>query len=103
MDTEHERQGGARMRRDDVLVDPNRFLGVHVHDLHEPAGIVGPDRDHHQIEWPASPSDLPELGMIGRVAREVEPETGRLERKPTPERPVAVAEAAGAEVPGWST
>src|SRR5688500_16481440 len=99
MDPEHERQGGARMRRDDVLVDPDRFLGVHVHDLHEPAGIIGPDGDHHQIEWPASLPDFPELGMIGRVAREVEPEAGRLESKPAPERPVAVAEAAGAEVP----
>jgi hypothetical protein len=85
------------------MVDADRFLGVHVHDLHEPAGTVGADGNHHQIEWPASPPDFPELGMIGRVAREVEPEACRLESKPAPERPVAVAEAAGAEVPRRST
>src|ERR671920_1090175 len=90
----------VRMCSDEILVDLHRLLRVDVHDVHEPARIVRPDRDHHEVEWPASSADVTELRVIRRIARKPCANARELERKPTPERFVPVAESASAEMAG---
>src|SRR4051812_27398830 len=88
------------MGTDPVLVDLHCLIPVHVHDLHEPAGIVRPDRNHHEVERAAARADLPELWMVGRVTSVEDTFSVHLERKAAPERTVSVAQPAATEMSG---
>src|SRR5690349_24758449 len=79
MNGEHQGRPSVWMRRNHILVDPHRFLGIHVHELHEPAWLVGADRDHHEVEGPAPRADLAELRVICRVTSEEHARAGRLQ------------------------
>ena len=100
MDPEHERQRLLRVRRNQVLVDPHRLLRVHVDPLHEPARIVRPNRNHHEIEWAVSSADVIELRMVGRIGSEEDAFPPHLEREPAPQCLIAIAEPSGTEVSG---
>jgi hypothetical protein len=67
--------------------------------LHEPARIIGADRDHHEIEGAGAGADLAELRVIRRVAGEPGAPAVRGQGEPAPERPIAVAQPPIAEVP----
>src|SRR5258705_4062046 len=88
---EHQRRWCARVRSEEILVDLRRLLGIDMDAPHEPARIVGTDRDHHEIERPASRADLAERGMVRCVAGEVGTGAGALERVAAPPRLVLVA------------
>ena len=81
----------------------HRFLRIHVHVAHEPARLVRADRQHHQIEGSEAPADLVERGMQRGIPREVHAHTVGLDRPAAPERAVAIAEAARAEMLGGRT
>src|SRR6476469_5120919 len=99
MDRQHHRGPSVWMRRNQILIDPHRFLGIHMHELHEPAWLVRADRDHHKIERTAALADLTELRMICRIASEEHPRAAHLEGEAAPERLVTVAEPSRAHVP----
>src|SRR5262245_25033741 len=90
------------MWRDEILVDLHRLLRIHVDHVHEPAWIVRPNRNHHEVERATPRADRTKLGVIRSVPREVDPGAARLEREPAPQRLVSIAEPASAEVPGGS-
>src|SRR5688572_7930736 len=63
---------GERLARVHVLVHLDRLGGVEVHDLHEPARLVGADRDRSKVKAAEAPADLGEILRIAGI-----PEIGR--------------------------
>src|SRR5947207_767555 len=77
----------------------DRFFGIHVHVAHEPAWLIGTDRQQREVKRSIALADEPELRMKRGVARKVDAPTARAaEREATPQRVAAVAETARAEV-----
>ena len=74
------------------------LFGVHVHVAHEPAGVVRPDRNGHQVERTASRADLAERGVIRRVADEQGTPSFDVEPEAAPQRLVPIPYASAAEV-----
>src|SRR5262249_15896710 len=82
----------VRVRSGQILIDSHGLLRVDVEAFHEPARIVCPNRNHDEVEWSASSSNVAELWVVAGVAREVRPLPIQLERKSAPERPVSIAQ-----------
>src|SRR5205807_8816194 len=97
-DSEHEGKRFSGVWCSKVLVDLHRFLGIDVHDVHEPARIVGTDGNHHEVKGAAPRAELRKGGMVRRVAGEVSALALQLEREAAPERLVPVSEPTSAEM-----
>ncbi len=95
--TEVHPDADARLQ---VEVNANRFFRVHVHGRHEPARLVGPDRDERHIDRAQARADLDEVSAVAGIAGEVEGLARDAQAEATPQRPVAVAYAACGEVLG---
>ena len=46
------------------LIGPDGFFGIEVQRLHEPARLVGTDRDHSEVDRAELPTDLLEMRTI---------------------------------------
>ena len=96
----HRHHGAGFRLPSQVQVAPglHGLLGAHVHGAHEPARLVGPDREQGRVERPEPPADRAELGVVARIAGEEHPPSPRLHAPAAPQPPVAVEEATRGEV-----
>ena len=82
------------------LVGANRLLGRHVHGGHEPARLVGSDRQQRQARRSEPLADLGEMVAEGRVSREINDAAGGFDHIAAPQRPIAVEDAARGKMHG---
>jgi hypothetical protein len=90
-----------RRARAQVAVREHRLVRVHVLELHEPARLVGADRQQGEVEAAARGEARARVGEVGRVAGvagEVDVEAGREQRVAAPQRAHAVVEPAARPV-----
>src|SRR5204862_2045327 len=82
----------------EIEVRLHGFCRIHVDVLHEPARLVGPDREERQIDWAQPNGDLPEMRAVARVSGgEYSVPTG-LDEEPAPQRAVPIEHAPRGEV-----
>ena len=88
---EVHRDADARL---EIEVDANRLLGVHVDGRHEPARLVGANRDQREIDRAQPGADLGEVAAVARITREVDRLPSDSDAEASPQRSIAVAQAA---------
>ncbi len=76
------------------LVGSNRLLGRHVNRRHEPARLVGSDRQQRQARRSEPLADLREMVAEGRVSREINDAAGGFDHVAAPQSPIAVEDSA---------
>ena len=88
----------AEMCRDaepgaEIQMGANGLVRVHVLLLHEPARLVGADRQQRHVHDSATTADLRELRAVPRVAGEIHGSIGRFDHEPAPQRPIAIRQS----------
>ena len=94
---EVHRDADARLK---IEVDANRLLGVHVDGRHEPARLVGANRDQREIDRAQPGADLGEVAAVARITREIDRLPSDPDAEASPQRSIPVAQAASREVLG---
>src|SRR5205807_8747056 len=74
------------------------FRRIHMDVFHEPAWLVGADREQRQIDRSEPRGNLPEMGAVAGIAGKQQTPAARLDQEPTPQRAVAVERAARGEM-----
>ena len=75
---------GDRMTRMQVLVDLHGFVGIGMHDLHEPAWRVSAYRQGGEIDRSQARVNVLEVGRVASVTGEEETETRMIDTPATP-------------------
>src|SRR5512144_2615450 len=86
---------GAVMHADaadrlEINVSLHRFGGIHVHRLHEPARLVGANRQQREIDRSESPANIRKERRVGRIACEIQAEAADADHESAPQRAVTV-------------
>ena len=92
---------GERLRRPAIRERFHRVKRIHVLVLHEPARLIGADRQDREPQWTMRLGDAAEMSAIAvaGIADDVEFADGRFEDKTRPQRLVAIEQATRRPVP----
>src|SRR5258708_10863639 len=91
-----------RLRRAAIGECFYRVRRVHVLVAHEPARLIGADRQYREPQWTVGLGDTPKMLAlpIAGLADDVDLACGRLQHKACPQRLVAVEQSARRPLPG---
>ena len=78
------------LRRFQIQMCLHGFGWIHVNRLHEPAGLIGTDRQQREIDRTESPPNVAEKAGVGRVTGEKDADIIRRQDKTTPQGTVLV-------------
>ncbi len=76
----------------------HRFRRIHVDVFHEPARLVGADREQREVDRPQASADLAEMRSVSGIAGEEDSASGDRDDEASPQRAIAVERAARREV-----
>src|SRR5579859_3199769 len=76
-----------------VHVREHRFIGVHVHAIHEPSGFIGAYGEQTDLWVAKSVVDILEVLAVSGISGKIDSAFGRVDEKRSPQRSIGIPDA----------